>query len=45
VRRGLEGSLAFPVSGKRTAEMLCSVRLADGSYVRKEFTFGVADIG
>ena len=26
LRRGLEGSLAFPVSGKRTAEVLCSVR-------------------
>jgi hypothetical protein len=25
--------------------MLCSVRVADGSYVRKTFTFGVADIG
>eukprot|EP00959_Pyramimonas_sp_CCMP1952_P048244 1006851-Pyramimonas_sp.AAC.1 len=25
VRKGLEGSLAFPVSGKKTAEVLCSV--------------------
>jgi len=45
LRRGLEGSLAFPVSGKRTADVLCSVRLADGSYERHNFVFGVLDIG
>eukprot|EP00741_Cyanophora_paradoxa_P014064 tig00020734_g13576.t1 len=42
VRRGLEGSLPF--SPTRAAEVLCTARQADGSYVRQEFRFKASEL-
>eukprot|EP00238_Polyblepharides_amylifera_P003021 CAMPEP_0196588240 /NCGR_PEP_ID=MMETSP1081-20130531/59954_1 /TAXON_ID=36882 /ORGANISM="Pyramimonas amylifera, Strain CCMP720" /LENGTH=215 /DNA_ID=CAMNT_0041910685 /DNA_START=27 /DNA_END=671 /DNA_ORIENTATION=- len=45
LRKGLEGSLAFPLVAGRKAQALCSVRLPSGAYLRHEYTFGCEQAG